>query len=225
MKEAKRNIGLVCLVSLVLLTGCESSKKMEIRKQGITYLENKEYAKAIEYFSQALEESPNVVGRFEIDVLKYKAEAEFKMQDYASAAETYHILCQVDPKQKNFQYCREFALGREEEKQKRYEQALSYYESALEVKPEDSAVYNRMGLCKLKMEAYADSLALFQKGIALKQEAILPELYYNEAICYEYLGEFATALDKFILYQETYGTDEDLEREMTFLRSRLEGDS
>ena len=54
------------------------------------------YGEAIQSFDSALEKSDGLVGTFEVDVLKYRAEAEYKAEDYAAAAHTYEILSQVD---------------------------------------------------------------------------------------------------------------------------------
>ena len=79
------------------LTACGGSReKYELRETAIQQMENGDYAAAIETFGQALEKSDGFVGEFELDVLKYRAEAEYESGDYKAAARTYDVLSQVD---------------------------------------------------------------------------------------------------------------------------------
>jgi len=43
---------------------------------------------------------------------------------------------------------------------------------------------------------------------------------FNEAVCYEYLGQYEKALSLFLAYIETYGSDERAEHEIAFLVTR-----
>lgn len=86
-----------CCMSALLMTGCQSSKeKYTYRETGIQQLNAGSYEDAIQSFDQALDHSNGLVGTFEVDVLKYRAEAEYKAEDYGAAAHTYEVLVQVD---------------------------------------------------------------------------------------------------------------------------------
>lgn len=96
MKNTYKAIGIL-LVSVLCLTGCQESKeKYALRETGIEQLNGGSYEEAIQSFDQALERSDRMVGTFELDVLKYRAEAEYKVEDYAAAAHTYTTLIEVD---------------------------------------------------------------------------------------------------------------------------------
>lgn len=96
MKRRIRILAAVC-VCAALFTGCQGNKeKYTYRETGISQLDAGNYEEAIQSFDQALEHSDGTVGEFELDVLKYRAEAEYKAEDYAAAAYTYGILIQVD---------------------------------------------------------------------------------------------------------------------------------
>lgn len=85
------------LITAVLLTGCQGSKeKYTFRETGIEQLGSGDYEGAILSFEQALEHSDKLVGTFELDVLKYRAEAEYELGDYEAAAHTYGVLMQVE---------------------------------------------------------------------------------------------------------------------------------
>lgn len=86
-----------CCMSALLMTGCQSSKeKYTYRETGIQQLNAGKYEDAVQSFDQALDHSSGLVGTFEVDVLKYRAEAEYKAEDYGAAAHTYEVLVQVD---------------------------------------------------------------------------------------------------------------------------------
>lgn len=85
------------LAAAVMLTGCQSSKeKYTFRDTGIEQLNAGNYSEAIASFDEALSKSDGLVGTFEVDVLKYRAEAEYKAEDYSAAVHTYEILIEVD---------------------------------------------------------------------------------------------------------------------------------
>ena len=48
----------------------------------------------------------------------------------------------------------------------------------------------------------------------------MQELKFNEAVCYEYLGDFSKALELFRAYAAEYGTDEQVAHEIAFLETR-----
>lgn len=81
----------------LLVTGCSDPKAArEARLSGIEQMEQGNYEGAIASFDTALSESDGIVGEFELDILKYRAEAEFQIEDFAAAAHTYGILADVD---------------------------------------------------------------------------------------------------------------------------------
>ena len=58
----------------------------------------------MESFDLALKEADGVVNAFELDILKYRGEAEFMLEDYEAAAHTYGILADVDGKEPEYLY-------------------------------------------------------------------------------------------------------------------------
>lgn len=89
----------------VLLSGCgESKEAKEARLKGIEQVRSGDYASAVESFELALDESDGVVGRFEKDILKYRGEAEFMLEDYEAAAYTYGVLAEVDGGKEEYLY-------------------------------------------------------------------------------------------------------------------------
>ena len=100
----KRAYLTVFMVLVLLLTGCSSREKYELREDGILRMNAGNYPAAVQLFDEALEKSDGRVGSFELDVLKYRAEAEYRMGDYSAAAATYDTLWQVDGDKEKTEY-------------------------------------------------------------------------------------------------------------------------
>lgn len=82
----------ILTAALFFCTGCSSEREeaqMQYREQGITYLENGQYDKALESFQSALEESLGEIGQIEVDICFYKAEAQYMSGDIDGAIATY----------------------------------------------------------------------------------------------------------------------------------------
>lgn len=85
--------------AISLLGGCSlgsGAKRQELRLSGIEKLDAGDYAGAIADLEEALSLGKGRVGQMELDILKYRAEAEGKIGDYSAAAHTYGILMEVD---------------------------------------------------------------------------------------------------------------------------------
>ena len=89
-------LGLALTVTIAA-GGCgKKENKYSYRAAGIEALNQGNYDNAVEAFDQAIDSSKGLVGKFDVDVLKYRAEAEYLAGDYSSAADTYGILIKVD---------------------------------------------------------------------------------------------------------------------------------
>ncbi len=106
MRRFVWNMVVMSLAAMLLMTGCgaKTKEKLELRNAGIDKLNAGDYHGAIESFDQALERSKKVVGEFELDVLKYRADAETGAEDYEAAAHTYEVLCQVEEEKPEYLY-------------------------------------------------------------------------------------------------------------------------
>lgn len=104
--------GRLALSAAVLMTaafslgGCKEKgpDKQELRMSGIEKLDAGDYSGAVADLDAAIQASTGKVGAFEIDVLKYRAEAEYMLKDYLAAAHTYDVLMQVDKKEAGYLY-------------------------------------------------------------------------------------------------------------------------
>lgn len=105
---------LVCLILLpACLWGCKQEgegkqDRYALRLSGIERLELGDYGGAVEDFDAAIQAHGGKIGEFEIDVLKYRAEAEYMLGDYQAAAHTYDVLLEIDGEE--VEYCYQNAV-------------------------------------------------------------------------------------------------------------------
>ena len=97
--KVRKHIASALLIAgmLFLLTGCgHVTEEMKAGKEnGIALMENGDYEGAVAEFDSLIDQTKHV-SSFEIDVLKYRGEAEFMLGDYGAAAYTYDTLVKVD---------------------------------------------------------------------------------------------------------------------------------
>lgn len=111
-------------------------------------------------------------------------------------------------------------LGKTYEAIEDYNYAASIYNTYLSNKGNNAAVYNQLGVCRLRMKDYDAAILAFDAGLSLEDEDWKQELLYNEAICYEYTLDFETAYEKLSEYLAIYPKDELAKRELVFLETR-----
>ena len=96
-----KQVKAVCILALAagMISGCSlktAENREALRMSGIEKLDAGDYAGAISDLEEALDLGKGRVGSMELDILKYRAEAEYKIGDYRAAAHTYDVLSQVD---------------------------------------------------------------------------------------------------------------------------------
>ncbi|MCF8083538.1 MAG: YcaO-like family protein [Deltaproteobacteria bacterium] len=96
------------------------------------------------------------------------------------------------------QYYLQFFLGLSHIHLDRYEEALPYLESALDLDPraEDvPTIYSYMGVCLKALERYADALAVLQKGVAWDRDRT--DIHNLMGFCYFKQKEHEKAIEAF----------------------------
>lgn len=244
------------IVVLAMSSGCgKKENKYSYRTAGIEALNAGDYGGAIEAFNQAIHFSKGLVGAFDVDVLNYRAEAEYLSKDFSSALKTYDVLIQVDGERAEYYNMRSvskaeagdfqgaiedykqgvaldpekkapgrtkalLAAGVAMEKAGTVSDAMNLYEAALNEGEQGAELYNRMGLCKMTQKDWDGAIEYFKKGLSSEDSTRVPELLFNQAVAQEYKGDFKTALDLMQQYVSVHGSDEEAEREITFLKTR-----
>ncbi len=99
--------------------------------------------------------------------------------------------------------------------------AASIYSQYIEEVGADPAIYNQLGLCKLKAKEYEAALNAFNSGLAIEEgNDQIQQLRFNQIVAYEYLGEFEKASALMNGYLESYPDDAQAAREYSFLKTR-----
>ncbi len=111
-------------------------------------------------------------------------------------------------------------LGKTYEAVEDYNYAAILYNEYLQGRGNNAAVYNQLGVCRMKMGDYENALSAFSSGLNLRDREWEQELLYNEAITYEYMLDFETAYIKMGEYVEKYPKDKEAAREYIFLGTR-----
>ena len=219
MIRAKRFLYMAILMITVLLicTGCSSEREerqLQLREQGISYLENGDYEKALNAFQAALDESLGEIGAMELDICYYKAEAQYMLGQIEEAIHTYTAIIGYNNSSKAY-YLRGnlyYSQGKEAIALSDYESAIKYdgksdyelyigiYESmtangnsegvaylekAANLKGDSAYDKMQKGRIHFMMGRYGDSVAALTEGAA-----------GGEAESYYYLAEVYLATDK-----------------------------
>jgi len=91
---------LLFLMLVLVLSGCGDYRKTkqmkELREQGITLLSSGDYEGAVKAFDSALDLETGKPGAIDIDILQYRAEAEYRSGDFKAADYTYSQLITED---------------------------------------------------------------------------------------------------------------------------------
>lgn len=98
--------------------------------------------------------------------------------------------------------------------------AASLYVGYLNEHPEETEIFERLGLLRLELEDYEGALAAFQAGLATKRPEYEQSLRFNEIVAYEFLLDFKKAAVLMQEYLKAYPEDEVAQREYEFLKTR-----
>lgn len=178
----------------ILVTACSGSReKYELRETAIRQMDEGDYKGAIETFGQALEKSDGFVGEFELDVLKYRGEAEYMLGDYAAAAHTYDVLCQADEERPEYLE----RLGMTYVLDGQIDQAIQAYQKLLEAEPDNQTADRILLLAGRQLTEAgrgSEAVALFQEAVndgresgAIYNQLALSEIEtggYDQALSY-----------------------------------------
>ena len=188
-------LGVLAALS-IFASGCfgGGKEKYTFRANGIDLLEAGDYEGAIQAFDQALEASDGMVGNFELDILKYRAEAECGTGDYEAAANTYAVLNQVDGERPEY-------LGRScllYVKAGAVDKALEQYQRAYAKDPAGETTQEALlavGQGLTDAGRFDDAMGLYESALSGGMQNA--ELYNRMGLCQLDAGKISDALDYF----------------------------
>lgn len=106
------------------------------------------------------------------------------------------------------------------EQKKDYVNAEKLYQSYLSKHSDDYGIYNQYGAYLMNIGDYNNAIVYIETGLELASEEKQEELLFNQAVCYEYLGEYDRAYTLFEEYLTRYPNDAAARKELDFLSSR-----
>ena len=106
------------------------------------------------------------------------------------------------------------ALGEEET-------AKNLLESYMKAHPEDVDALNEAGIMAVNEQEYEEAVKIFEQAIALDEKGENQQLRLNLIYAYEYGGNFEQAYSLMQEYAKEYPNDESVQKELTFLETRV----
>ena len=182
----------VCILLVILIAWgtikvvgyFSSSKQRELRALGIEKMEQGDYSAAIGSFDQALAAMDKDTGDLAVDILRYRAEAEYRMADYEAALYSYDLLMKRDAGSLEYWYMSSMCaagLGSTD-------RALTYYNHVQEAEQgaEKHAAGRREALLAVagacvKDQKYDQAMSLYEN--AVRDGIDDGEIYIRMGLC------------------------------------------
>lgn len=196
-----------------------SSKQRSLRTQGIEAVQVGNYQEAISLLDQALEASGDDKSPLTADILRWRAEAEYQLEDYEAASYTYQLLMECDPDCLEDWYMAaicDSALGKAD-------QALNWYNYVQEAEQDGGKetagrenALTAVGTACAKAGKYEEALSLYQDAIG---DGLDNEEIYNQMGLCQMAGEsYKDAADSFDqgLTKARENGNEELLRELSY---------
>jgi serine/threonine-protein kinase len=152
---------------------------------GYAYKDKKNYDKAYEYFSKAIEATPTLAHAY-YERAKINDEIRGNPEE---ALSDFRKVLKYDPES----YVGYFAKGKIEEKQKKYDEAIESYNKAIELYPDYAWAYVNRGLTYHKKGKFDRAIEDYTEGIRLDPQDALA--YSNRGAAYYNTGELDRAID------------------------------
>lgn len=130
-------------------------------------------------------------------------------------AETYLVKA-YDEKMEDAAYL----LAMTYEAQGNYTEAEAFYQSYMSAHPNDANIYNQYAAYLIGRGKYENALVYIETGLELESDDAQEPLLFNQAVCYEFMGDYEQAKVLFEAYLEQFPNDKAAIKEYQFLESR-----
>ncbi len=87
--------------------------------------------------------------------------------------------------------------------------------------PEHPYLLRQKALFEMESENYDAAYTVLERAVALEDNPYAQDMLYCQATCLEYLGRFEEALAAFEKYVGLYGSNEEIDHEIEFLKTRV----
>lgn len=219
-RRRRRRQMIAALVAVVLLAGGGAygarqawlqKHRQEYAEQGLACLESQNYAQAVTAFDDAIALTHGRIGTFEIQMMLYRAEAQYRSGDYQSALAAYETLYAKDDSNETCKAGLALCLLE-----------TGDYDRAKSLGVIQGQVYSRIAKDQINAGNYDDALSTIETGFseAGADEVGREELTYNQAVAWEYKGDYKKALEILESYDQKYTAEGNVARELAFLKTR-----
>ena len=216
----RRRQMIAAFVAVVLLAGggaCGArqawlrGQRQEYAQQGLAYLESQEYAQAVTAFDDAIALAHGRIGAFESQMLLYRAEAQYRSGDYQSALASYETLYAKDESNEACKTGLSLCLLE-----------TGDYDRAKSLGVILGQVYSRIAKDQINAGQYDEALSTIDTGLAEAgaDDVGREELTFNQAVAWEYKGDYKKALEILESYDQKYTAEGNAARELAFLKTR-----
>lgn len=179
------------LLGACVMTGCGSKKaevKATYRQMGIEYMEQGDYAGAIEAFDAALSQGIGTVGADELDITYYKAAAQYANGDIEAAISTYHAIIDFKSDAYEAYYLRGCLYGKKDD----IESAKADFANAVKYGGKDYVLYMNIYENLAGLGAMEDGITYLREALTFKNDTTA-DLEYKGQVYY-LLGEYENAI-------------------------------
>ena len=186
-------------------------QRQEYAEQGLAYLESQDYAQAVTAFDDAIALAHGRIGAFESQMLLYRAEAQYRSGDYQSALASYETLYAKDESNEACKTGLSLCLLE-----------TGDYDRAKSLGVILGQVYSRIARDQINAGQYDEALSTIDTGLAEAgaDDVGREELTFNQAVAWEYKGDYKKALEILESYGQKYTAEGNAARELAFLKTR-----
>ena len=188
----------------------ESTYDMAIRIYQV-YLNEEMEADGTRYLEEALQTEPKTV-----DDYCNRGRVYYYMEDYDSARQELIVASNKNSKEALL------LLGMVYQAQKDISNARSMYQQYTGEMGDSAKGYNGLAQCDIAEGNYENALSEISMGLSVATTEEMQDLLYNQIVIYERQLDFTTAERLAEEYLDKFPGDEDIQRELVFLKSRTQ---
>ena len=190
-----------------------------------SYLSDTDYDRAIQIYEVYVEKGMEADGTYFLELSLNKAPKS--AQEYCDCGRIYYYMGDYDNARNQLIEAQKkgskesiLLLGMVYMGKGDYSNARAMYTQYVTQVEASGRGYNGLALCDIAQGNYASARQVIAEGVTHATTEEMMALLFNEVVTYEMEYDFATARQKAEEYMEMFPQDQEMARELTFLRSR-----
>ena len=174
------------IISRLNPSGIKIDKDILHYSVGLTYLESKDYKKAIESLKEAIRLKPNDAGAY-----YWLGFAYAEIENYQKAIESYKEVVRLNP---DFVYTYD-PLGSAYFALNDYEKAIESFKEAIRINPDNATVYSKLGIAYAGIKEYQKAIESCKEAIRLTPDSA--QAHYFLGVAYNRIENYQKAMEPF----------------------------